>query len=246
MSKINKVGEINRMNNGQLAEIIEYENKNNITIKFEDGTILSNIQYGNFKRGCVKNPYIPTLFGVGYVGNENTIDCCGNLLKSYIVWRNMLSRCYCNKDKHYNTYGDKGVTVCEEWHNYSNFKKWFDENHYELEGEIVDLDKDILVEGNKVYSPETCVFVPKRINCLFRSHKKENNLPKGVYFQDGRYRCQIRIKGKIKHLGYYNTIEEASNVYLKAQKEEIKRTAEEYKDKIPKNLYNRLIEIYIK
>lgn len=52
LSKINKVGEINRMNNGQLAEIIEYENKNNITIKFEDGYI-KNSNYGNFKTGAI-------------------------------------------------------------------------------------------------------------------------------------------------------------------------------------------------
>ena len=246
MPKINRIGEVHKMNNGQLAKIIDYENKNNITIKFEDGTILNKIRYNAFKRGSVKNPYLPTKYGIGYIGEESTVDCEGQLLKSYIVWNNMLSRCYNIKNKRYKDYGEQGVIVCKEWHNYTNFKKWYDEHYYELENEIVDLDKDILIEDNKVYSPETCIFVPKRINCLFRNHKKENSLPKGVYFQDGRYRCQIRIEGKTKHLGYYNTIEEASNVYLKAQKEEMKRTADVYKDKIPKKLYDRLIEIYNK
>lgn len=50
-----------------------------------------------------------------------------------------------------------GCTVCEEWLNYSNFKVWYGQNG--IKGMALDLDKDILFKGNKVYSPETCCFV---------------------------------------------------------------------------------------
>ena len=58
-------------------------------------------------------------------------------------------------------------SVYEGWHNFQNFAKWYEDNYYEIEEEQMHLDKDILVKGNKVYSPDTCVFVPETINGLF-------------------------------------------------------------------------------
>lgn len=78
--------------------------------------------------------------------------------KVVIVWRDMLQRCYdSNFVENNHTY--TGCSVCDEWLYLSNFKKWFEENY--VEG--YQLDKDILVKGNKVYSPETCCFVPREI-----------------------------------------------------------------------------------
>lgn len=78
----------------------------------------------------------------------------------------MLERCYSARyQERKPTY--KGCSVCDEWLNYQNFAKWYDDNYYEIKGEIMCLDKDILVKGNKIYSPENCVFVPNYINVLF-------------------------------------------------------------------------------
>ena len=155
----------------------------------------------------------------------------------------MIQRCYDNEFQiKQPTYKD--CKVCEEWHCYANFKKWFNKNYYELDNERVELDKDILVEGNKIYSPDTCIFEPKYINELFRN--KVRDLPKGVcYYKKGNcYMVSITIYKNSKYLGSYKTIEEAKRVYDEARKEMINKVAEDYKNKIPQKLYNRLKEIY--
>ena len=107
----------------------------------------------------------PTMCGIGYRGLEG-VDCTAEL---YLKWHDMINRCY-NAKFHLRQPQYKGCTVCEEWLNYSNFKVWYDQNR--IQGMSLDLDKDILFKGNKVYSPETCCFVPHKINTLFLNSKK--------------------------------------------------------------------------
>ena len=198
------------------------------------------------KNGQVKSRFAPSVYGVGYLGYEKAVDENGKTIKSYAVWMHMLRRCYSNEfQKKHPTY--KGCTVCEEWHNYSNFKKWYDENYYNIEGERMDLDKDILVKGNKIYSPNTCVFVPQNINKLFiKSNKIRGKYPIGVCFNKDRNKFQVNCntfyngKSQKKFLGYYNTIEEAFNAYKQFKEADIKQIADEYKDKIPDKLYEAM------
>lgn len=152
------------------------------------------------------------------------------------------------KDKH-NTY--LTVECCEEWHNYQNFAKWYEDNYYEVEGQRMDLDKDILYKGNKIYSPGTCIFVPQRINKLFtKSNKTRGDLPIGVYFhkREQKYVAQCRVleQDQQKFLGYFNTPEEAFNAYKEFKEQYIKQVAEEYKDKIPNKLYEAMLKWEIK
>lgn len=79
------------------------------------------------------------------------------------TWTNMLKRCFCNPAKSY-----KDVTVCEAWKNLSIFYSWMVENQYELDGEHTELDKDIKIPGNRIYSPDTCLIVPSSVNKVFR------------------------------------------------------------------------------
>jgi hypothetical protein len=80
----------------------------------------------------------------------------------YIVWADMLKRCYSPKYlAKYPSY--KGCTVCEEWLHFSKFKSWMEQQDWESK----ELDKDIMVEGNKTYSPNTCLFVSKEVNYIF-------------------------------------------------------------------------------
>lgn len=124
-----------------------------------------------------------TIYNVGVVDVHN-IDYKKDA--SYIAWKGMIWRCYCstsNKTKCY-----EGCYVCEEWLVYSNFRKWFKEQSDYKEG--YQLDKDILVKGNKVYSPETCCFVPQEINTAILLRKGEKyNLPHGVSYdkRKGKY-----------------------------------------------------------
>ena len=167
----------------------------------------------------------------------------------------MLLRCYDEKyHEKYPTY--KNCKVCEEWHNYTNFGDWFVDNYYEIEGQKMCLDKDILYKGNKVYSPNTCVFVPNNINVLFvKGNKMRGDYPIGVDYNkiNGKFRVRCSIydfkenKNKSKHLGYYNTPEDAFETYKQFKEQYIKEVADYYKNLIPRKLsdvlYNYKVEI---
>jgi hypothetical protein len=135
--------------------------------------------------------------------------------KCYIMWRSMFHRCYDPKFHERNpTY--KGCTVCEEWFYYSNFKKWFYERYVRNSNQS--LDKDILVKGNKVYSPETCCLVPPRINYLILTTRgKRGQYPIGVHFKDGFFVAQLNENGTIIDLGRHSTPEDAFQAYKRAK-----------------------------
>lgn len=162
--------------------------------------------------------------------------------KYYNKWLAMIKRCCDSNFKiKYPTY--KECKVCEEWLEYSNFKKWHDENYYEIEDEKTHLDKDILIKGNKVYSPKTCVFVPQRINTLFtKSNKRRSNLPIGVKKDKNAYVAQCSIGGNKnkKYLGRFETSEEAFNSYKQFKEQYIKEIADEYNGRIPQILYDAM------
>ena len=246
MSKKERLGEVGTMKCGEIAIIVNYANCNDITVEFKETGELIKTTYSNFKNGNVKSRFAPSVYGIGYIGEEKTKDENGDTIKSYSVWILMLMRCYSDKyQKTHPTY--KGCTVCDEWHNYSNFKIWYDENYYDIEGEQMALDKDILVKNNKIYSPNACVFVPKNINMLFtKRDKARGKYPIGIYKPNDsnkfKAQCSIFYNGKKqqKPLGYYNTIEDAFNAYKKFKEAEIKRMADYYKDKIPNRLYEAM------
>lgn len=244
--KKHRIGEISKNKQGLKMIVIAYRKTNDIDIEFEDGNIKEHVDYRAFKRGDIKNLFYPSVCGVGIIGNERTCDEHGKRLKSYSVWKSILERCY-SKKTHKGRPTYINCNICEEWKYYKNFKEWFNKHYYEIEGENIQLDKDILIEGNKIYSPDTCIFVPRRINQMFET--KQSNLPRGVYWSKSRnkYCARIRIykNGNSKgiDLGLFDTIEEAEKVYNNARSKVIKDTAEEYKNKIPDKLYNRLIEI---
>lgn len=131
----------------------------------------------------------------------------------YRRWLDMLVRCYSkNKQKSCPTY--KNCTVCEEWLTFSNFKSWMETQDWE--GKV--LDKDILVIGNKVYSPEKCLFISHRLNTLFLdSASIRGNYPIGVSYHKeiGMYEAHCKSHNKLINLGKYNTASEASKAYIK-------------------------------
>jgi len=153
--------------------------------------------------------------------NGKRISC-----KAYLTWANMIKRCYYSDvKKNQPTY--KGCTVEREWLTFSNFKKWFDGNY--IDG--YHLDKDLMVIGNKVYSPNTCLFVPNSINQLIiKEHKNKGGYPTGVTFikKEGKYKARITIDSKEKYIDRFATAECASNAYRKAKAEDLKRKSEQH------------------
>lgn len=144
----------------------------------------------------------PSVCGIGYCGNDE-VDCTS---QSYLRWVDMINRCY-NEKFHDRQVQYSDCKICEDWKNYSNFKKWYEENYYRIGNEQMDLDKDILFKGNKVYSPDTCCIVPHGINTLFITGKKQRgDLPMGVCFEKdkGKYRAYMNFQGKSVKLGTFD------------------------------------------
>ena len=238
----NRVGEINYNKNGTKMIIIKYNSYNDIIIEFQDEyRIKVNTRYGDFKKGNVKNPYDKTTLNIGYIGVGKYSHKTHK--KIYEEWRQMFQRCYdpyeINKRP---TYID--CIVCEEWHNFQNYAQWREENYYEAFNEIMCLDKDILIKGNKIYSPQTCIFVPKRINILFTNRKNDRgDLPIGCVKQDDKIRVRCNtIENKNKHLGYFpiNQVIEAFTCYKNFKENYIKQVANQYKPYIPIKLYEAM------
>ena len=157
--------------------------------------------------------------------------------KAHRAWQSMLSRCY-SKSYRSKFTSYIGCKVCDEWLTFSNFKKWFEE-HY-VEG--WEIDKDILVKGNKVYSPETCCFVPLEINRLLtKAKKRRGKYPIGVSKHYNSFVAYCQQGQRRERLGKFNTPEEAFFAYKKAKENTIQTVAEKYKDKIEEKVYNALV-----
>lgn len=220
-------------------KIIAYRRSEDIDVEFQDShKVIKNTTYVNFKRGQVKNPYDKTACGIGYVGEGKYLTKeNGRSTKIYSCWVHMLERCYYEKNKnlHQSYYGT--CSVCDEWLNFQVFAKWYEYNFYEI-CERLDLDKDILIPGNKIYSPNTCLLVPQRINELFTYKFKSNGLPVGI---SRTISGQYLAKYNGKQLGIYNTLEEAYEKYALKKEEIIKQIAEQYQYMIPEKLYNALL-----
>ena len=217
-------------------KIIAYRQSDDIDIQFldKDGYIFKHQTYSNFKSGGIKNPYDRCIFGIGYLGEGNAQQ------KTQVgyCWRGMLERCYCDRMKkiHPAYYGIS--TVCEEWLNFQVFAKWYNENIYQVGTERMHLDKDILVKGNKFYSPDTCLIVPQRINMLFLQKPNKYNLPSGISpMANNRYRAEYNGK----KVGNYDTLEEAIQAHDNEKRKAIKRVADEYKAVIPDKVYQALL-----
>lgn len=161
----------------------------------------------------------------------------------YYTWKNMFKRCY-SPTYQLTKPSYKGCIVCKDWWDYNSFITWY----YENKIESFELDKDILIKGNKIYGPETCCFVPREINILFaKSNTLRGILPIGVRLVKNKYRAFIYQNNKFLHLGYYNTSQEAFNAYKLAKENHIKNMADKWKAQISKNvydaMYNYIVEI---
>lgn len=238
---INRIGEKHTTNQGYLIEVTECFKSANCTVVFEDGLIIKKVDYSSIKNGTLKNPMHRSLCGVGYIGVGSYQ--ASRTSKPYSIWKGVIQRgCDAKFKEKCPTY--KEATVCKEWECFQNFAKWFDENYKEG----YELDKDILLKRNKIYSPTTCCFVPRYINTLIiKCNSKRGGLPIGVCYstRDRIFIASLRIYGKSLHLGHFATAEEAFQVYKTAKEAHIKEVAELYKEDISENTYNALIKYIV-
>ena len=245
-SKIDRTGEKNINNFGSEMVITGYRKTIDIDVYFPQyDWIAKGVQYGNFKNGKIKCPYERRVYNIGYIG-EGKYKCKenGKNTKCYNTWHNMMVRCYDEKfHKKQPTY--IGCEVDKKWLNFQEYGKWFSDNYYEIDNEIMNLDKDILVKHNKIYSQETCVFVPQTINSLFT--KRQNNRGEsaiGTSLFQGKYKVECHMinpetgKSQSEYLGCYDTQEKAFEVYKYYKEKNIKMVADYFKKEIPGELYD--------
>lgn len=208
------IGEKFISNEGYEVDVIDGGSKGHYCTVMIDGKYRDEVRYKHVKSGSIKNKLHPSIFGTGFVGIG--IFSRVKHKKAYMVWNSMITRCYgIDYQKRHPTY--KGVITHYDWHNFQNFARWFYENY--IDG--YDLDKDLLSNGSKIYSPHTCCFIPHEINLFIANVKPVNSSDKtGVDWSKRaqKWRVQIRIGGSKKVLGYYSDIDEAANVYKRARK----------------------------
>lgn len=243
-----RIGEELVNNQGIPMKIIGYRNSRDIDVEFCDGFKVYKTEYRKFLNGKIINDNIPTYLGVGYLGFGEYKSRHNNIkTEAYVKWGSMLTRCY--SDKFIGKKSYEGCFVCNEWHNFQNFAKWFYENTYKLDNEVIELDKEIKYKNCKMYSPNTCLLVPKRINTIICDRANDRGECKiGVTrrpFSDKFY-SSCNSDGKRLFLGAFDTEIDAFNAYKSFKESEIKRVAEMYRGKIPDEIieYIKKYEIW--
>ena len=240
--QIDRIGEINYNNKNQRMIIVEYTNCDDIHVQFDDNTIIQSC-YKSFRKGQIKNPNAICVQNIGYIGigKYNGYEKYQRNI-NYTTWIDMLERCYNIKSKKHISY--EGCSVDKEWHNFQNFAQWFDENYYIVNNEKMHVDKDLLFKGNKIYSANACIFLPKNLNLLLINNKSRRGLyPIGISYdkRHNTYKARLQKFSKEVYLGCFKTPEKAFEVYKKHKEQHIKDMAELYKSYIPMKAYNALL-----
>lgn len=194
------------------------------------------------RKGNIRSPFQKAVFGVGYLGtgDNKSSDENGKPTSEYRRWKAVLNRCYNknNLNKKDSSY-DK-CTVSDNWLNFQNFATWLkNQKGYYLDWQI---DKDLLVANNKIYSEETCCMLPQEINCAIMGKSRicNNNLPCGVTYHKHN-NCYIASTGE-NYLGSYRDVESAWQEVKKFKESLVKSLANKYVDNLSNIAYNSLIE----
>lgn len=242
-----RLGAMKLNNDGCEMKVVEYNNHNDIVVEFQDKhRARVHTQWYNFENGRTKNPYFPSVYGIGVVGNKYATQT-----KEYSVWRQILGRCFVEKTKEKSpTYIDS--SCCDEWLNYETFYDWIhqQENFTELKKDNDwFIDKDIIKKGNKIYSPEYCCLVPRRVNNLFTKRERcRGQYPIGVTKDKRCVNSFVATCANIDspknrvHIGTYHSSTDAFYAYKQYKENLIKDVAnKEYAcGRITKRCYNAM------
>jgi len=183
------------------------------------------------------------VYGIGINDWVGKIEVDGKKIKQYKLWQSMLKRCFDEKFKQ-NRPSYQDVTCSKDWLSMTKFiedvsqMKGFGFSGWEL-------DKDILVKGNKLYSKDNCCFVPQELNTLLiKSDNSRGEYPVGVSFRKakGKFEAYLNVNGKAKHLGLFNTPEEAFQAYKRAKEAQIKAVAEKWQHMLDNRVFQALME----
>ena len=185
------------------------------------------------------------IYGIGvndsnYVTKPTTAGGLRVPCPFYVKWLDMLTRCYSVK-LHKRNPSYIGCTVCDDWLVFSKFKLWMETQDWKNK----ELDKDLLIQDNKIYSPRTCLLISKEINLLLTDRKVvQGPFKKGVgmHKQSGKVRAQCSVNGKQIHIGLYDTEDEAYAAYKEFKSKLIQDVAMTQKEPVKSALLRYKID----
>ena len=238
------VGKVCKSLNSGDFKIVKYNDYGNVEIQFLKTGYETTVQLGSIRNGNVKDPYSPSVYSIGIVGTKYPSMINGVQTKEYELWKSMLRRCYSDKyQKKYPTY--EGCEVSDKFKSYEHFYEWCNKQ-IGFDNDGFHLDKDLLIKGNKVYSEDSCVFIPQEINTLLtKSTSSRGEHLIGVCWHKARKAFMAQVgkgKGKLKHLGYFTTEIEAFNAYKQTKEAFVKEQANKYKSRIDPRAYEALMK----
>lgn len=228
--------------NGKVLSVIEKIKDSAFLVKFEDSPPFKTYS-PTIKNGTVKDLNDKTIYGAACYGYGDFIaKVQGKHTPEYEVWRGIIRRCYDTKSPNYRTYGGAGITLCEEWHNFQNFAKWYTE--LPLYGKGLHLDKDLLNMKSTQYTPSNCTLVPQNINSLFTGGFKTI-----VYQRRSKWVVQLQMGEKCSngnkrqsYLGEYTDKQEALEVYFKHKIAHVIKVANQEKANLDERVYSNLTD----
>ena len=203
------VGKVCKSKSSGDFKVLKYNDSKNVEIQFLKTGYETTVHLGSIKIGSVKDPYSPSVYGVGILGTKYPPTINDVKTKEYGLWQNMLERCYSDAlKKRRPTYTD--CSVSENFKSYEYFYEWChrqigfgnegDENPFHL-------DKDLLTKGNKVYSEDSCIFIPNEINLLLtkRTTSRGEHLIGVSWHKKGKAFVAVvsKNKGKQEYLGVF-------------------------------------------
>ena len=241
------IGKVCKSKSSGDFKIVKYNDNRNVEIQFSQTGFETTVQLTNIRNGGVKDPYVPSVYGIGVSGNKYPSMINGVQTKEYTLWQSMLERCYSDTcKKKYPNYID--CEVSDNFKSYEYFYEWcHKQTGFNNEGNEspFHLDKDLLIKGNKVYSESTCVFIPAEVNTLLtkRTASRGEHLIGVCWSETNKaFKAQVsKSKGKSEHLGYFKTELEAFNAYKVAKESFVKEQANKWKLQIDERAYKALM-----
>jgi len=214
--------------------VTHYNGYRDVGIKFLDTGYECTTRGDCVVDGRVKDVLAKSVYGVGFVGigpHKPTLKGVKN--PAYTYWHAMMTRCYGISLSNYDD-----CSVDTKWHNFQNFADWYETYTFKKDG--FQLDKDLKIKGNRVYSEDACSFVPRAINALFSV--KPTQTDTGTHFRKdcGKYTAQINFQGEFIFLGYHETCEQAVLAYKTGKSLIANKLANEYKHEIDPDVYKSL------
>ena len=237
------VGKVFKSTSSGDFKILKYNDRANVEIQFLNTGFETVARLNHIRNGNIKDPYVPSVHGVGVTGTKYPITVDDVITKEYELWVHMLQRCYSDSFKKKRpTYED--CKCSENFKSYEYFCEWC-HSQIGFNNKDWQLDKDLLVKGNKVYNEFTCVFLPQEINkILTKSTASRGEHLIGVHWCNTKEAFVLQVsksKGKREHLGYFKTELEAFNAYKVAKEAFVKEQANKFKSQIDPRAYEALM-----